>query len=44
MGNPNLSLPAERLPPTTAALLDDSARPYFLIPGRHFAIWTSAAF
>ena len=30
MSDPNPSLPALRLPPTTAALLDDGARPYFL--------------
>ena len=30
MSNPNFPLPVDRLPPTTAALLVDSARPYFL--------------
>jgi len=30
MSNSNLPLPADRLPPTTAALLVDSARPSFL--------------
>lgn len=30
MSDPHLPLPAARLPPTTAALLVDSARPYFL--------------
>jgi len=30
MSSPQPSTPAARLPPTTAALHDDSARPYFL--------------
>jgi hypothetical protein len=30
MNSTNLQLPAGRLPPTTTALLDDGARPYFL--------------
>jgi hypothetical protein len=30
MSNPKLTVPAGRLPPTTAALLDDATRPYFL--------------
>lgn len=30
MSNPSRSLPLERLPPTTAALLVDGTRPYFL--------------
>jgi hypothetical protein len=30
MSSTNLTVPAGRLPPTTASLLDDSARPYFL--------------
>ena len=30
MSNPDLSPPAQRLPPTTAALRVDSTRPYFL--------------
>ena len=30
MSNRNLTVPADRLPPTTASLLDDDARPYFL--------------
>lgn len=30
MSIPNLTVPAGRLPPTTASLLDDDARPYFL--------------
>jgi hypothetical protein len=30
MTSTNLSAPAGRLPPTTPALLDDGARPYFL--------------
>jgi len=28
--NAHLTLPADRLPPTTESLLDDTARPYFL--------------
>jgi len=30
MSIPNLTVPAGRLPPTSASLLDDAARPYFL--------------
>jgi hypothetical protein len=30
MSTTNLTQPADRLPPTTDALLDDTARPYFL--------------
>src|SRR5579863_5864941 len=30
MNSPRSAAPAGRLPPTTAALLDDKARPYFL--------------
>ena len=30
MSHTELTVPADRLPPTTAALLDDATRPYFL--------------
>ena len=30
MSSANLTVPSGRLPPTTAALLDDGTRPYFL--------------